>query len=276
MKMEDKEIKFWDKVNKVPNNMEESEWNEIRADYHVRMIKLKEDGIKHEKEMLDNIFKHLEIEELSDILDNGVIPIEIIKISDFSKDGSNMLVSRKWGEELYHINDIFKYSNEAKDRNKYYKMVGIEDIDKNENRYEQWLDYLTECNVMTGTTYDTTTIEEDSIEHESENVIEKLNIVTEKIIKNTESTIIETSKDVKPKKKNTDDEDAEDEIELDVNGNIIRTDDTIKLDDEYDDTSAEIPDNYDDEIIIVNEVEEVIIPEKVEIKKEEPEDEWGF
>jgi hypothetical protein len=129
---------------------------------------------------------------------------------------------------------------------------------------------------MTGTTYDTTTIEEDSIEHESENVIEKLNIVTEKIIKNTESTIIETSKDVKPKKKNTDDEDAEDEIELDVNGNIIRTDDTIKLDDEYDDTSAEIPDNYDDEIIIVNEVEEVIIPEKVEIKKEEPEDEWGF
>ena len=276
MKMEDKEIKFWDKVNKVPNNMEESEWNEIRADYHIRMAKLKEDGVKHEKEMLDNIFKHLEMEELTDILDNGVIPIEIIKISDFSKDGSNMLVSRKWGEELYHINDIFKYSNEAKDRNKYYKMVGIEDIDKNENRYEQWLDYLTECNVMTGTTYDGTTIEEDSIEHESENVIEKLNIVTEKIIKNTESTIIETAKDVKSKKKITDDEDAEDEIELDVNGNIIRTDDTIKLDDEYDDTFAEIPDNYDDEIIIVNEVEEVIIPEKVEIKKEEPEDEWGF
>ena len=262
MKMEDKEIKFWDKVNKVPNNMEESEWNEIRADYHVRMVKLKEDGIKHEKEMLDNIFKHLEIEELSDILDNGVIPIEIIKISDFSKDGSNMLVSRKWNEELCHINDIFKYSNEAKNRDKYYKMVGMEDIDKNENRYEQWLDYLTECDVMTGTTYGTT-IEEDSTEHEGEDVIEKLNTVTDKIIRNTESTLIETSTEVKPKKKNTDDEDAEDEIELDANGKIIRTDDTIKLDDEYDDTFAEIPEDYDEEPTFIEEVEE-------------EEDEWGF
>jgi hypothetical protein len=37
-----------------------------------------------------------------------------------------------------------------------------------------------------------------------------------------------------------------------------------------------MPDDYDDEVIIVNEVEKVVIPEKVEVKKEEPEDEWGF
>ena len=140
-------------------------------------------------------------------------------------------------------------------------MVGMEDIDKNENRYEQWLDYLTECDVMTGTTYGTT-IEEDSTENESDDVIEKLNTVTDKIIRNTESTLIETSTEVKPKKKNTDDEDAEDVIELDANGKIIRTDDTIKLDDEYDDTFAEIPDDYNEEPSSIEEIEE--------------EDEWGF
>jgi hypothetical protein len=30
---EDKEIRFWDSVNKIPNNIEEAEWEEIRSDW---------------------------------------------------------------------------------------------------------------------------------------------------------------------------------------------------------------------------------------------------
>jgi hypothetical protein len=33
MRMEDKEIKFWDKVDMVPNNMDDDEWIAFRDDY---------------------------------------------------------------------------------------------------------------------------------------------------------------------------------------------------------------------------------------------------
>jgi hypothetical protein len=36
--MEDKEIKFWDKVDMVPNNMDDDEWIALRDDYKVRMV----------------------------------------------------------------------------------------------------------------------------------------------------------------------------------------------------------------------------------------------
>jgi hypothetical protein len=38
MRMEDKEIKFWDKVDMVPNNMDDDEWIALRDDYKVRMV----------------------------------------------------------------------------------------------------------------------------------------------------------------------------------------------------------------------------------------------
>ena len=36
MIMEDKEIRFWDSVNKIPNNIEETEWEEVRQDWKER------------------------------------------------------------------------------------------------------------------------------------------------------------------------------------------------------------------------------------------------
>ena len=64
MVMEDKEIKFWDKVNKLPNYMEPEQWEAIRADYHVRMAIAKAEGIENEKKALDDIFKRLELKDL--------------------------------------------------------------------------------------------------------------------------------------------------------------------------------------------------------------------
>ena len=82
--------------------------------------------------------------------------------SDLSNDNTGDLVSRKWGEVVGNILDIFKYEKQATERDKYYKLVGCENDD---NRYETWLDYVEEQKVMSGQTFDVTTnIEIDAIE----------------------------------------------------------------------------------------------------------------
>jgi len=100
---------------------------------------------------------------------------------------------------------------------------------------------------------------------------------------------------VEPKKKRvmSEGEEDDDEVDEDEDGNIIRSDENLKLDDEFDDTYGEIPEGYiiddspayvdADELAIVNGMDkeaELQKPEPpkpvVEIKKEEPKDEWGF
>ncbi len=53
MIMEDKEIRFWDSVNKVPNNIEETEWEEIRQDWKERSSEkiLSDDSIAYIQEV---------------------------------------------------------------------------------------------------------------------------------------------------------------------------------------------------------------------------------
>jgi len=272
MRMEDKEIKFWDKVNKVPNNMEEEEWEVIRADYHERMRIARIEGIQHEKDTLDDIFKHLEINDLNLIRTTGELPKDISVICYVNNDA--LLISRKWGETLCTIHGVFKYEKEATDRNKYYKLTGNENDD---NRYEQWLEYINECEVMTGKTYDMfATIEEGMTEDESEIVIQSIEGVIEKVIKNSENFVTETKTQVKPKRKYSENEEDEDDgLDEDENGNIIRNDEELLLDDEFDDTFGEIPEEYLNMLASVNGMDKE--PElQTELKKEEPEDEWGF
>lgn len=281
MRMEDKEIKFWDRVNKVPNNMEESEWEEIRADYHERMRIAKEEGIKHEKEVLDNIFRHLEVKDL-DATMQGELPIDVFILCDIADDDSWLLISRKWDEPLCHFNDIFKYEKLAIERDKYYKMIGNENDD---NRYEQWLDYVAECKVMTG---ETIVPEFEAIER-----IENLDAVIEKAKELAAQVVI--NEPVEPKKKRvmSEGDEDDDELEEDEDGNIIRDDEDLKLDDEFDDTYGEMPEGYvvddapyyvdADELASINGMNkeaELQNPEPpkpvVEIKMEEPKDDWGF
>ena len=75
-------------------------------------------------------------------------------------------------------------------------------------------------------------------------------------------------------------------------GNIIRADEGLKLDDEFDDTFGEVPEGYvvddtpsyvdADELVSINgmekeaELQQPEPPKPVEVKKEELEDEWGF
>ena len=267
MRMEDKEIKFWDKVNKVPNNMEVEEWEEIRADYHERLRIARLEGIQYEKDTLEDIFKHLEIKDLNLIKTTGDLQQDIFIICDISNEGDGMLISRKWNEALCHVSDIFKYEKDAIERDKYYQMTKT----MSDDRYEQWLDYLAECTMMTGQTYNMfTEIEEGMTEHETEVVIESIDIITKKVMKKAETIVIEEQVVVKKKRTYSEGDEDEDELEEDENGNVVRNDENLNLDDEYDDTFGEMPDDYVSESVSVKEVE------LIETKKEEPEDEWGF
>lgn len=242
MTMEDKEIKFWDKVNKLPNYIESQAWETIRADYHLRMAKAKANGIEYEKNAINDIFKHLEIKDINKIAKNYELPIEVFVIADLSNDNTGDLVSRKWGEVVGNIIDIFKYEKQATERDKYYKLVGCENDD---NRYETWLDYVEEQKVMSGQTFDVTTnIEIDAIE-----LAEKLKEKTKQLeLPKLETKKIVLSEDI--------DEDEDFEMEEDEDGNLTRRDEILNLDDEFDDTSAERPDEY---IFEENKVEEKVV-----------------
>jgi hypothetical protein len=96
MRMEDKEIKFWDKVDMVPNNMDDDEW--IALETIIRLEwSLPKEGIEREKRALEDIFKHLELDEINIMYDTFIITIDILAIADIS-DSDNSLKSRRWGE----------------------------------------------------------------------------------------------------------------------------------------------------------------------------------
>ncbi len=228
--------------------MEETKWEEIRQDWKDRMELAKIEGIKQQKDALDDIFKHLEINDLNLVLSTGKLPVDVFIIADVSDDNTS-LVSRKWNEPLCSIGDIFKYEKAAVERDNYYKLVGIENID---NRYEEYLNFLTEQQVLTG---DTITIDFEELS------IDKNTSFVELIKENANQAILVKSDEQKKKKKLSEGDDEDDEMveEEDENGDIVRSDDVIQLDDDFDDTFAEMPDDYNPII---------------EIKIEE--DEWGF
>jgi hypothetical protein len=272
--------------------MEVEEWDEIRADYHERLRIARLEGIQHEKDTLEDIFKHLEIKELNAIKTTGELQQDVFIICGISNDGDGMLISRKWNEPLCHVSDIFKYEKDAIERDKYYQMAK----NTSDDRYEQWLDYVTECTVMTGQTYNIfSEIEEGLTEHETEVVIETIDNVTEKLIKKAESIIIVKPTEVKKKRVYSESEEDEDVIEEDENGNLVRSEENINLDDEYDDTFGEMPDDYEsrspeetdeywknqratmnEAIESINTYNKNVKKIEEEEKKDKPEDEWGF
>lgn len=148
MTMEDKEIRFWVSVNKLPNFMEQGEWDVIVKDYHERMAKEREDGIKEEKSRLDAIFQTLEVKDLSDIAIYGNLPrmIEMVAYPYLDEETATYyLKSRKWDVVLCEFNDMWKYEDAAKERQQYYLTNGNSN---DKDRFEQWLDFQAEKEFM--------------------------------------------------------------------------------------------------------------------------------
>lgn len=262
MIMEDKEIRFWSSVNKIPNNLiDESAWDGIVVDYHERMERLRLEGIEKEKNTLIDIFKRLEISELKSAA-KGEVPLDVFIIADINSE-NGMFISRKWNVELCHLFDMFSYEEDAIKRDNYYKLVNCEHA---EDRYQQYLDYLIESNVMTGSTI--------SISGTDTELINKdVNIVAELIKEKSTNIILETKSEIIPSKVKLSENEDDDEIEEDENGEIIRNDENLKLDDEFDDTKPEMPDGY---IVSENTTQTSSTINKIVEKIEEPKDEWGF
>lgn len=202
MTMEDKEIKFWDKVNKIPNNIEIEEWETIKADYFERKRIEKLEGIEHEKNKLIDIFKRLETKELNAVVNDGMLPIDVFIIADIDSNGDNWLISRLWNEPLCHINSIFDYEKDAAERSIFYQMNGIETSDK--DRYEKWLDYKAEELIMTGSTLT------------NESITESLNInkLSETLKEKAKKVVIPTSVIKSKDEEEDDDDDEETEAEI--------------------------------------------------------------
>ena len=284
MTMEDKEIRFWMRVNKLPNNMEQKEWDDLQVDYLERMRIEKLEGIQYEKDSLDDIFKHLELQDLRDLVEKSILPVDVFIMCDVDADDDGVFfISRKWNEKLCSYDDIFKYKNEAIERDKYYQLTNTYN---NENRYEMFLEYQTELQFMSGETT-TNTYEEIKQLENTEIELDKLKEAAE----NATKEVVEEE----PKKKRVlsdgeDDDDEDLEMEEDEDGNLTRSDEVIQLDDEFDDTYAEMPEGYVMSDIKAFEDEERLICEKGECNgcqfcdgegqkirpEEKPKDEWGF
>jgi hypothetical protein len=144
MTMEDREIKFWLSVDKLPNFMSEEEWSIITGDYIERMRVAKENGIRDEKKELINLFKRLEVKDYNRIRNYGKLPLSIDNLIDLDDD--NNIVSRKWGEVLFDSSILFEYEDDANERALWYSQVES----GADNMYEMWLDYKAEIKAMSG------------------------------------------------------------------------------------------------------------------------------
>jgi hypothetical protein len=196
------------------------------------MAIIKAEGVKYEKEKLEDIIKRLELSDLNDISTKRVLPVEIVLLVDVIEDDNFTMVSRKWNEPLGSLFDIFKYEQKAIERDKYYKLIGNENDD---NKFEAWLDYIAEQKILTG---ETITLESNGLVEDAERLVESFKEQAKLIIPNQEP--------VKKKKVYLENEDDDDELEMeeDEDGNLTRVDELIILDDEFDDTFGDKPDDY--------------------------------
>lgn len=107
MTMEDKEIKFWTSVDKVPPYVKECgmDWDQIKEDYFKRMKELEREEIQNELRMFDKAIEDLTYEQYEAFLEDGTVPTSILAIADEDVN-SNNFVSRKYGVKLGDIFDI--------------------------------------------------------------------------------------------------------------------------------------------------------------------------
>ena len=139
MTMEDKEIRFWDSVNKIPNNMEEDEWEAIRKDYHVRRELNMKNDIQLALKQFDDIIKRFELPFYEWFKYNLELPDELSSFILFD-DETEEFILKKWDVPIATLLDMFKYYDEAIQRDEFYQTLD-DDIEA-EEKYNLWLNHL--------------------------------------------------------------------------------------------------------------------------------------
>lgn len=146
MEMEDKEIEFWIRVNKIPNNLEElsMDWKQIQEDYRERERIRRIEGIKFEKSKTLEIIKRLEFDEIQKMKKSTKIPKALENMAEFTvHDDENgkpniFVKSKEWEIDLCCVTDILKYEPWAAQRQKWYQTQTL----KKFKTFEGWLIHL--------------------------------------------------------------------------------------------------------------------------------------
>lgn len=107
MTMEDKEIKFWTSVGKIPPYVDEigMDWEKIKADYRERQKVLEKEEVQEELKMYNKAIEKLTQTDVDNFLEEGIIPDSILNIVDEDVN-SNNFVSKKHNVVLGNIFDI--------------------------------------------------------------------------------------------------------------------------------------------------------------------------
>lgn len=146
MLMEDKEIEFWMRVKKDPNNLEDlnMDWPQIQIDYHERKRIEKIESMAFELAQIDKVIKSLEIDELEEIRTTNILPKTLssfvhLNVHD-NEAGEPMiyLTSIRWENDLADLDELFKYEPWAVQRAEYYGTVKY----KKNKTFECWLNDL--------------------------------------------------------------------------------------------------------------------------------------
>jgi DNA polymerase elongation subunit (family B) len=143
MTLEDKEIDFWIRVDKVPNNLDDldMDWEVIKAEYAERKRLERIEGIRFERTKAIECTKLLEIDEILTMKATGEIgpSLQFLGKLDVHADANGKmmiyLISTKWGADLLTFDKLFKYQQWATDRSTYYQLTK----DKSKHTYKDWL-----------------------------------------------------------------------------------------------------------------------------------------
>ena len=85
MTMEDKEIRFWLSIDKVPTYIEYidgMDWEKIKEEYLSRQEEMKQDGIKQEIEQYNKIIENLTQNDVTELVEDGILPEKLLSIID--------------------------------------------------------------------------------------------------------------------------------------------------------------------------------------------------
>ena len=279
MRMEDKEIYFWTKMEPrgvVPNHISKDDWESLKLDYLKRMREKRINDTIIEAINLDIVIRKLEVSDLDIIKETGKIPEEIKNIVIPKMiDGDVYFISRKLTNDLITcvtevnyglIGDvILKFEEEAIKRSEYYKTLDLEKSAKeNSSIYEMWLEYIGEKVEIVEEIKESKKAKKKAKDDEDEDDIDSDELLTDE----------DNSEEIEPDK-------SEVEIEIPLEslkrkGSPMKLHERVENSNEDDISETEtLPIMTEEELISYD--DEVIFPEPEEIIPiEDEEDEWNF
>lgn len=107
MTMEDKEVKFWLSVNKIPPYVKECgiDWEKTVNNYQQKQEQLQTEGIKNEIEIYNKLIEELTENDLNKFIEDGELPDKLMKLIEPDNTTSDF-ISKKYGVIIGSIFDI--------------------------------------------------------------------------------------------------------------------------------------------------------------------------